>query len=369
MKILSLDTAMAACSAAAIDTDVTQPLAASFLEMDRGHAEALPPMVAEVMRNAGLGFSQIDRIVVTTGPGTFTGVRIGLAFARGLGLARGIPVVGLDSLSAIAANEPAAVPLLVVSDARNDEVYSAILDAGRKLLRAPHITTVEAATEALPAGTMVLGTAARAAIAASGRNDLIPSNAGELPAAANFARVAASIVPGPLPGPLYLRAPDAKQQVTPLRKMNALTIEEVNSTASRLISELHSEMFDDGWSPASLADLLQTPGTEAAIASTSGEPLGFIITRRAADEAEIIAIGTRPSMQRRGIAQQLLARHMNLLSHKGVRLLFLEVAASNVAAQALYRASGFIEAGRRKGYYKRRDGMEDAIVMRRELSQ
>jgi len=73
MKILSLDTAMAACSVAVIDTEVPQPLAAGFVAMERGHAEALPPMVAEVMAVSGLVLSQIDRIAVTTGPGTFTG--------------------------------------------------------------------------------------------------------------------------------------------------------------------------------------------------------------------------------------------------------------------------------------------------------
>ena len=83
MKILSLDTAMAACSAAVVDTDAGSPLAAAFVPMERGHAEALPPMVSEVLQVAGLDIRHIDRIAVTTGPGTFTGVRIGLAFARG----------------------------------------------------------------------------------------------------------------------------------------------------------------------------------------------------------------------------------------------------------------------------------------------
>ena len=91
------------------------------------------------------------------------------------------------------------------------------------------------------------------------------------------------------------------------------------------------------------------------------------MTRTAADEAEVITIGCRPSVQRRGVARQMLDRQVKALSMKGVRNLFLEVAASNVPAQRLYTACGFVEAGRRKGYYKRRDGVEDAIVMRREL--
>ncbi len=188
MKILSLDTTMAACSAAVIDT------AARFRWLRRsspwsgGHAEALPPMVAELMRTSGLDYGDIDRIAVTIGPGTFTGVRIGLSFARGLGLARGIPVIGIDCLTAIAANETARRPLLVVSDARNDEVYAASFDADRTLISGP---CIKAATLVdLPAHGLVIGTAAYAVLAASGRSDVDASSAGDLPVAANFARLA-----------------------------------------------------------------------------------------------------------------------------------------------------------------------------------
>jgi len=367
MKILGLDTAMAACSAAVIDTDVAQPFAAAFLAMERGHAEVLPPMVAEVMKTAGLDFSQIDRIAVTTGPGTFTGVRIGLAFARGIGLARGIPVIGINSLSAIAANEPARSPLLVVADARNYEIYAARFDADHKLIVAPHVTTTIAAAVELVAGTVVLGSAAAAVVAASGRDDLTLSSVCHLPVAAQFAALVADMVPGAMPSPLYLRAPDAKPQQTTLRKLTALSIEYVDVSASHILSELHIEAFDEGWSPLAFAELLKTPGTEASVALERGEPLGFMLTRSAVDEAEIVSIGTRPSVQRRGVARQLLERNVVSLAAKGVRYLFLEVAASNIAAQGLYAALGFSEVGRRKGYYKRVSGMEDAIVMRREL--
>ena len=367
MKILSLDTAMAACSAAVTDTERASPLAEAFTPMERGHAEALPPMVAGVMRASGLDFSQLDRIAVTAGPGTFTGVRIGLAFARGLGLARSIPVIGLDTLSAIAANETAERPLLVISDARNDEVYFACFDAARKIVRAPMVTTAAEATAMAPEGAMLIGTAARAALAAGGRSDLSLSSAGDLPVAAHFARLAAHATPGPMPAPLYLRAPDAKPQAAPLRKLSALSFEAAGVEAAPLLSRLHGESFDDGWTETAFRDLLVMPGAAAVIALELGEPLAFLLTRQAADEAEIITIATRPSVQRRGAARALLSHQLARLSRNGVRHVFLEVAASNAAAHGLYAALGFAEAGRRKGYYKRKDGVEDAIVMKREL--
>lgn len=358
---------MGACSAAVIDTERDLPLAAAFVPMERGHAEALPPMVEDVLRSAGISIAQIDRIAVTTGPGTFTGVRIGLAFARGLALARGIPVIGIDSLSAVAANEEIGTPLLVVSDARNDEVYMAVFDAQRALILPPRVSTTAEASVGLPAGTHVLGTAAHAVIAASKRDDLLLATAAALPVAAHFGRLAASAETGPVPAPLYLRAPDAKPQSAALRKISGLHVEHVGESAAALLSELHGEIFGDGWSTSSFADMLRTLGTDAAIASEHGEPLGFIVTRRASDEAEIITIGTRLSVQRRGVARQLLEVQVEHLRERGVRQLFLEVAASNASARRLYISSGFLEVGRRKGYYQNRDGVEDALVMRREL--
>lgn len=368
MKIISIDTAMAACSAALVDTEASQPVAQAWAAMERGHAEALPPMVAEVMRASGVDLSVVDRIAVTTGPGTFTGLRIGLSFARGLGLARGIPVIGIDSLSAIAANETTEAPLLVACDARNDEIYAALFDARRQLLIPPHVTTARAAAESLPPGTHVTGSAAEQVIAVSGRSDLIRATGGDLPVAARFGRLAAHAAPGASPAPLYLRAPDAKPQATPLRKAGSLDFKLVDGASAELLARLHAEAFAEGWDAAAFAQLLAMPGAEAVLALEAEEPVGFLLARSAADEAEIITIATRPGARRRGVGRRLLSHHLDGLAARGVKHMFLEVAASNAAAIALYAASGFSEVGRRKDYYQRPDGREDAIVMRRELA-
>ena len=87
MRVLAIDTALAACSVAVLDTEYGGILASESTAMVRGHAEALLPMLKRVMDQAGLGFSDIDRIAVTTGPGSFTGLRVGIAAARGIALA------------------------------------------------------------------------------------------------------------------------------------------------------------------------------------------------------------------------------------------------------------------------------------------
>ena len=95
MRLLAIDTALAACSAAVLDTASGGILASESLPMLRGHAEALIPLLGRVMQQSGLAFADLDRIVVTTGPGSFTGLRVGIAAARGLGVATGVPVAGV----------------------------------------------------------------------------------------------------------------------------------------------------------------------------------------------------------------------------------------------------------------------------------
>src|ERR1051326_4463832 len=103
MLILAIDTALDACAAAVLDTGASKLIAVESQTMKRGHAEALMPLVARVMKQAALPFAALDRIAVTTGPGSFTGLRVGLAAARGIALAAHKPIVGLSTLAAFAA--------------------------------------------------------------------------------------------------------------------------------------------------------------------------------------------------------------------------------------------------------------------------
>src|SRR5947209_1563563 len=103
MRILAIDTSCGAASVAVVESGQVEPLAVISRTMARGHAEALAPMVEEVVRRIKPGAASLDRIAVTTGPGSFTGIRVGLALARAMGLGLGIPVVGVSTLAAFAA--------------------------------------------------------------------------------------------------------------------------------------------------------------------------------------------------------------------------------------------------------------------------
>lgn len=159
MKILALDTALSACSACVLADGAEAPESIETLPMERGHAEALLPLVDRVMARAEGGFESLGRIAVTVGPGSFTGLRVGLAAARAFGLARRIPVAGISTLAAIAA--PLVIeqkPGLVVSaiDARHGNVYFAAFGPYGRAVIAPRMATAREAVRALGAGPVRL---------------------------------------------------------------------------------------------------------------------------------------------------------------------------------------------------------------------
>lgn len=214
MLILALDCSLSAVSAALYDTDARRLLARRFAAMARGHAEALAPMVEAVMREAGVAMADIGRIAVTTGPGSFTGLRIGLAMARGLALALDIPLVALGTLKALSLNVASGTgrPVAAAIDAERGEVYLAVFDADGRERVHPQAARLQDAPELLPDGALLVGTGAgplAEAARALGRT-VTRADAPDLPNAAAFAAYAATLKPlAAAPEPLYLRAPYA----------------------------------------------------------------------------------------------------------------------------------------------------------------
>ncbi len=133
------------------------------------------------------------------------------------------------------------------------------------------------------------------------------------------------------------------------------------------IAELHSQMFPEPWDETAITTLLAHPGSVAMVASQGGSIAigGFALAQVAADEAEILTLGVAADWRRRGVARRLIEGIKRAAARSGATSLFLEVAADNNAAIAAYRATGFSESGRRKGYYQRPGSpAQDAIVMR-----
>lgn len=218
MRVLAIDTALEACSVAVLDARLDDILAIESRSMVRGHAEALLPLIAETMQMGGIAFSELDRIAVTTGPGSFTGLRVGLSAARGIALAAGKPVVGITTLAAFAAPHIAhdvAQPVAAVIDARHSQVYLQLFGPAGRSVVAPRIATLEEAAR-LASGNRsnLAGTAANLVAAYWPANMPLPYiDERRAPDIAWVARLgaAAAIEQFP-PKPLYLRAPDAQPQ-------------------------------------------------------------------------------------------------------------------------------------------------------------
>lgn len=228
MISLAIDTSAHLCAAAVHDDASARVLAQRSEDIGRGHAERLMEVVGEVLREANVEYSAIGRVIVTVGPGSFTGIRVGLATARGVALALGVAAIGVSVLEA--AGEHCAElglwdrvsPLLVAMDARRGEAYAQFL--GAQIAAAPpqgpfvaDYARLAREASAVP-GLALCGSGAQSVLDAIPRDLAAPA----MPVLHRLAAIpietiarmgAAMPAGGERPEPLYLRAPDAKPQL------------------------------------------------------------------------------------------------------------------------------------------------------------
>lgn len=202
-----IDTALGLCSAGvfAVEGGVARPLGLRSEAMAKGHQERLAGMARDAAAEAG-GFAGIDRIGVTVGPGSFTGLRVGLAFAQGLGAALGVPVVGISTLDALAASVDGEGPTAALIDARRGQVYARFWRDGVPQGPAEALSIETAKARVLELGPDVRLAGSGAGLVAEGAK----ATGLDGPSPEALARLAAAADPATNPPrPLYLRAPDA----------------------------------------------------------------------------------------------------------------------------------------------------------------
>jgi tRNA threonylcarbamoyl adenosine modification protein YeaZ len=228
MNILALDTSMGACSAALVTgSGNARRVFARGERMARGHAEALMPMVDAIMRESGTAFAALDRIAATTGPGSFTGVRIAISAARGLALVTTAKLFASDSLTVMAREArdrsvTGGAPFAVAVDARRGMLYLGLYDEAARWTSGPLLIAPDDAANSLPRGlrTAVGSGAARLAEAAGRRGVVVTAELTDLEpnaaALADLAEESGETVPALRP--LYLRPPDARPQAQPLAR-------------------------------------------------------------------------------------------------------------------------------------------------------
>lgn len=218
MLILAIDTASIYCAVALIRHKSV--IARISERMNKGHAEKLIGYITQVMEQANMTLSQVDRIAVNIGPGSFTGVRVGVSTARALALALEIPAVGVSALEALAmhaTNKNTTLAISVVIEAGRDMFYHQNFNEDLTPLGEPGLKTIENIIKDLPQQIRLIGPAAHI-VALHIKNNrinkkvILNQTLCEAADVVSYAHLAASKQPQARPCPLYLRSADIKQQ-------------------------------------------------------------------------------------------------------------------------------------------------------------
>ncbi len=342
-----------------IDTSTPRTIAAlvvqeiviwsGFQDGATSHGEALGKLIDEA-KNESI-FNSIDQIVVGMGPGPFTGLRVGIAFARTFAMAREIPCIGVISLDGIAGATSALAEMdsdfYVITDARRKEIYWAKYQKNGDRITEPAVAKIDQVDfENLP-------------VIEFGFPD--PLALVKLAIRLNSVRTQ----------PLYLRKPDAV-----LPKLPALNYRAMTNFDLGAVLEIEKELFPDPWNLAQFKEELSgVPKTRSYfVVETGATPkviafAGLYCPGGGAD-ADIQTISVSAQYQGNGIGQGLLDLLINAAIERAAPAVFLEVRAENEQARALYAKNGFVQISVRKNYYKNaqpRSKRSDAIIMQKTL--
>ncbi|MGO1710214.1 tRNA (adenosine(37)-N6)-threonylcarbamoyltransferase complex dimerization subunit type 1 TsaB, partial [Corynebacterium variabile] len=392
MHVLSVDTSTSYVIAGVVEVseDAVRTLAHRTELNPRGHMEVLTPNIVDCLAQAGLSPADLDAVVVGTGPGPFTGLRVGMATGAAFGEALNIPVHGVEShvATACSTGTPDSSPVLVVSDARRREWYWSVVDATTAaIVDGPSVSAPGVLTDRHPDATVLAAReiAAKPELVPASWNvtdeDAHPTPEGLVTAALRRHTLAGLRRPGEPLRALYLRRPDA---VVPTRKpvsealdfsgvdlaeavgapvVAALTVEDAEACAT-----IEESVFagDSPWSEAAFRSEIAAPHTRYIGLFREGTLLGFAGLAMAGPlddpEFEVHTIALTPDAQGHGWSKLLMDPLIELADRHGGPV-FLEVRTDNEPAVGLYRTYGFTVTGTRRGYYQ--PSGADAFTMHR----
>jgi tRNA threonylcarbamoyl adenosine modification protein YeaZ/ribosomal-protein-alanine acetyltransferase len=385
MVILALETATRAGSLALIAPDGRHAEAG---DATRTHGVRLPRELLDFAARHGRAVSEIDYLAVVSGPGSFTGLRIGLATIQGMAMTTGklvIPVPTLDALAAAWSDAHPGQPSRLVAclDGARDDVFFAVFDCSGTT----RLETVVPASVASPAEAAsrisALGEGTPLVIAGDGVARYGPVLSAALPHASldtghwNLAlgaailaeaRTAEAVQPHAL-RPLYVRRPDAVLAKERAQGASALTIARVTTPDDlTAVADLQRRSFANAWGAEAIRWEIDNSHVARMYAArtAAGDLIAYCACWVVFDELHINSIAVDPSWRRRGVARRLLEDVLAEAAVSGARGATLEVRQSNEAARGLYEGLGFRVEGIRRNYYQ--DPKEDALILwRRDL--
>ena len=361
-------------------------LAREVEEVGHGHTRRLTPLVARALGQAGVRPLDLRWVAVDLGPGSFTGVRVGLATAEALALASGAQILGASSLASLAhasgAQRALVVPLV---PAGRRDLYAGFFRAGSRgevtLVAAPRVAPLAELLAALREALAVAEVKVVHFVGpGAGREQehleraypgstepafrLDGLSALDLAAASLSAGGPRAGLPGlhDAPSPCYVRPAQAEERVRHAATAgDPLTIRPMVEGDLARIAEVEREVFSDPWPAAFFRSELEQAGIHARVAELDGELAGYSMALFVAGAGHLGNLAVVPGRRRRGIARRLVQDLLERARAEDADPLSLEVRVSNFAAQGLYRAHGFRLAGLRRRYY--RDTGEDALIM------
>lgn len=387
MKVLALDSSGLTATVAIVEDE--QTVAEYTVNYKKTHSQTLLPMIDEIVGMVEADLTTIDAVAVAGGPGSFTGLRIGSATAKGLGLALNKPLVHVPTVDAMAycvyGCEDIICPIM---DARRKQVYTGIytfvpqkaeedseeMKYAFKVLRVQMAVSVEELIRRLNVyGKRVVflgdGVPVYREMLAEGLKVpyfFAPSYMNRQRAAAVGALGIRYYEMGKFESaeehrPEYLRVSQAERERAERERHSVPEVRRMTMEDGAAVAEMEHQLFTDAWSEKAILETLSQPNSICLMAEKAGRAAGYVLAYTAADEAEIARIATAKELQRQGVARALLGELETVCRTKGMKKLLLDVRSGNVAARTLYEKCGFAEDGIRQRFYQ--DPEEDAVLM------
>lgn len=390
MKVLAIDSSGMTATVAVVED--TQTIAEYTVNFKKTHSQTLLPMIDTMGKMIELDLKTIDAIAVAGGPGSFTGLRIGSATAKGLGLALEKPLIHVPTVDGLAYNLYGCQDIICpIMDARRKQVYTGMYTFARRELKGSKETElvldVLEAQNASPIDELIerLNIHGRPVVFLG---DGVPVYQDVIrekmrvpfsfaPASANRQRAA---VVGALGiqyykagkfetamehQPDYLRVSQAERERAEKERKAVVSIRQMKVEDAAAIAEMEHQTFSDAWSEKAILDTLRNPKTICLVAEKIGKIVGYCIVYTADDEADIARIAVLKESRRFGIASELIHALDVICWENQIQIIMLDVRVSNDGARAFYEKHGFTQDGIRENYYK--NPIEDAILMSRAV--